>query len=103
MDHRRQVEPFDVGRDLLDGGLLETSFQKYIECGVQELLMALLLLVAGRPPRARARERQVCVNLRYEFAGPVLERFIGPVFDHIAATFIDAFVKRADDLYKARS
>jgi ribosome-associated toxin RatA of RatAB toxin-antitoxin module len=28
---------------------------------------------------------------------------IGPVFNHIATTFIDAFVKRADDLPKPRS
>ncbi len=46
---------------------------------------------------------KVELDLRYEFAGPVLERFIGPVFDHIAATFIDAFVKRADDLPTPRS
>jgi len=43
------------------------------------------------------------VDLRHGFAGPVLERLIGPVFDHIAATFIDAFVKRADNLHKPRS
>jgi ribosome-associated toxin RatA of RatAB toxin-antitoxin module len=42
-------------------------------------------------------------DLRYEFAGPVLERLIGPVFNHIATTFIDAFVKRADDLHQPRS
>jgi ribosome-associated toxin RatA of RatAB toxin-antitoxin module len=41
-------------------------------------------------------------DLRYEFAAPVLEGLIGPVFDHIATTFIDAFVKRADDLHKQR-
>jgi ribosome-associated toxin RatA of RatAB toxin-antitoxin module len=37
-------------------------------------------------------------DLSYEFAAPVLEGLIGPVFNHIAATFIDAFVKRADEL-----
>jgi hypothetical protein len=47
-----------LGCDLLDGGLLETSFQKYIEGDVQELLVALLLLRACRPPGARARDRQ---------------------------------------------
>ncbi|HWZ71578.1 MAG TPA: type II toxin-antitoxin system RatA family toxin [Casimicrobiaceae bacterium] len=46
---------------------------------------------------------KVVFDLRYEFAGPVLERLIGPVFDHIATTFIDAFVKRADDVHKQRS
>jgi ribosome-associated toxin RatA of RatAB toxin-antitoxin module len=39
-------------------------------------------------------------HLAYEFAAPVLEGLIGPVFSHIATTFIDAFVKRADALYK---
>jgi ribosome-associated toxin RatA of RatAB toxin-antitoxin module len=38
--------------------------------------------------------------LRYQFAARVLEGLIEPVFNHIAATFIDAFVKRADDLDK---
>jgi ribosome-associated toxin RatA of RatAB toxin-antitoxin module len=38
-------------------------------------------------------------DLRYEFAATVLEGLIGPAFDHIAATFIDAFVSRADQLY----
>jgi ribosome-associated toxin RatA of RatAB toxin-antitoxin module len=42
-------------------------------------------------------------DLHYEFAAPVLESLIGPVFSHIAATFIDAFVQRADDLHKKRS
>ena len=42
-------------------------------------------------------------DLRYDFASRVLERLIGPVFDHIATTFIDAFVKRADNVYKQRS
>jgi ribosome-associated toxin RatA of RatAB toxin-antitoxin module len=46
---------------------------------------------------------KVVFDLRYAFAGPVLERLIGPVFDHIATTFIDAFVKRADDVHKQRS
>jgi hypothetical protein len=40
--------------------LLETSFQKDIECDVQELLVALLLLSACRPPGARAYNRQFC-------------------------------------------
>jgi ribosome-associated toxin RatA of RatAB toxin-antitoxin module len=34
-------------------------------------------------------------ELNYEFATPVLEGLIGPVFGRIADSFIDAFVKRA--------
>ena len=39
--------------------------------------------------------------LSYEFAGPALERLIGPVFNHIADSFIDAFVRRAETVYGA--
>ncbi len=34
-------------------------------------------------------------ELAYEFATQLLDKAIGPVFGHIARTFIDAFVKRA--------
>jgi len=43
---------------------------------------------------------KVELDLRYEFAGAALERLIGPVFNRIATTFIDAFVKRADQVNK---
>ena len=38
-------------------------------------------------------------ELAYEFATHLLERVVGPVFGHIANTFIDAFVKRAETVY----
>jgi ribosome-associated toxin RatA of RatAB toxin-antitoxin module len=38
-------------------------------------------------------------ELAYEFATNLLDRVIGPVFGHIANTFIDAFVKRAEAVY----
>jgi ribosome-associated toxin RatA of RatAB toxin-antitoxin module len=44
---------------------------------------------------------KVELELHYEFAAPVLERLIGPVFSHIAHTFIDAFVRRAETVYAA--
>jgi len=37
-------------------------------------------------------------DLTYEFATSLLDRVIGPVFSHIANTFIDAFVKRAESV-----
>jgi len=40
-------------------------------------------------------------ELAYEFATPVLEMVVGPVFSHIANTFIDAFVRRAESVYPA--
>ena len=41
--------------------------------------------------------------LAYEFATHVLERAVGPVFGHIANTFIDAFVRRAEAVYPRQS
>ena len=34
-------------------------------------------------------------RLHYEFSNGLLEKLVGPVFSHIANTFVDAFVKRA--------
>ena len=39
---------------------------------------------------------RVELNLRYEFASPVLERFAGAVFEEIANSLVDAFARRAD-------
>ena len=39
-------------------------------------------------------------SLNYEFANQFLERIIAPVFSHIANTFVDGFVVRADKIYK---
>lgn len=38
-------------------------------------------------------------HLHYEFAHKVLEKALGPVFHHIANTFVDSFVKRASQVY----
>ena len=38
-------------------------------------------------------------ELAYEFSTHVLETVVGPVFSHIANTFIDAFVHRAEAVY----
>jgi len=40
-------------------------------------------------------------KLHYEFESILLEKIIGPVFGMIASTFVDGFVKRADQLYGA--
>ena len=37
-------------------------------------------------------------RLQYEFSSKLFEKVIGPVFSHIANTFVDAFVKRASQL-----
>jgi ribosome-associated toxin RatA of RatAB toxin-antitoxin module len=38
-------------------------------------------------------------ELAYEFANGLIEAIVGPVFNHIAGTFIDAFVRRAEKLH----
>ncbi len=38
-------------------------------------------------------------QLAYEFSSKIFEKVIGPVFSQIANTFVDAFVKRADQVY----
>jgi ribosome-associated toxin RatA of RatAB toxin-antitoxin module len=52
--------------------------------------------------RFRALAPDACkveLELAYEFATHVLERVVGGVFGHIANTFIDAFVRRAETVY----
>jgi len=39
-------------------------------------------------------------SLNYEFENHFLEKIIAPVFNHIANTFVDGFVVRADKIYK---
>ena len=38
-------------------------------------------------------------RLQYEFSNKLLEKLVGPVFHHIANTFVDAFIHRADKVY----
>ncbi len=55
----------------------------------------------GRP----GGEEQACkieFDLRYAFASAALERVVSPVFDRVANTLVDAFVRRAEDVYGAR-
>ena len=45
------------------------------------------------------RACQVEFELRYEFASRALARVLEPLFDRIADTMVDAFTRRADELY----
>ena len=38
-------------------------------------------------------------RLHYEFANRILDKLVGPVFKHIADTFLEAFLQRAEQLY----
>jgi ribosome-associated toxin RatA of RatAB toxin-antitoxin module len=45
------------------------------------------------------RACQVDFELRYDFASRTLGRVLEPLFDKIADTMVDAFTRRADELY----
>ena len=38
-------------------------------------------------------------SMSYDFAGAVLGRILGPLFDQIANTMVDAFIRRAEVVY----
>ena len=38
-------------------------------------------------------------RLHYEIASRILDKLIGPVFGHIANTLVDAFIRRAEQVY----
>jgi ribosome-associated toxin RatA of RatAB toxin-antitoxin module len=53
---------------------------------------------AWRFRRLSAQACSVEFSLEYEMAGP-LAKLLEPLFDHIADTMVDAFTRRADELY----
>ena len=55
----------------------------------------------GRPG-SDAEACKIEFDLRYAFASPALEAVVSPVFDKVANTFVDSFVKRAEAVYGAR-
>jgi ribosome-associated toxin RatA of RatAB toxin-antitoxin module len=42
---------------------------------------------------------KIIFRLNYEFENSLLEKLISPVFSHIASTFVDGFIARADKVY----
>jgi ribosome-associated toxin RatA of RatAB toxin-antitoxin module len=53
---------------------------------------------AGEGPAACKIE----FEMRYDFSSKALEAVVSPVFDKVANTFVDSFVKRAEVVYGAR-
>jgi ribosome-associated toxin RatA of RatAB toxin-antitoxin module len=41
-------------------------------------------------------------RLHYEFSNRLLDKLVGPVFKHIANTLLDAFLRRAQQLYGSK-
>jgi ribosome-associated toxin RatA of RatAB toxin-antitoxin module len=55
----------------------------------------------GRP----GSEQPACkveLDLRYKFASGALETVVSPVFDRVAGTLVESFVRRAEDVYGPR-
>ncbi|MEK8032798.1 type II toxin-antitoxin system RatA family toxin [Ideonella sp. DXS29W] len=55
----------------------------------------------GRPG-ADADACRIEFDLRYAFSSRPLEAVLSPVFDRVANTFVDSFVKRAEQIYGER-
>ena len=56
-------------------------------------------------PQAGGALAEACkieFDLRYTFASAALEAVVSPVFDRIANTFVDSFVKRAEQVHGPR-
>jgi ribosome-associated toxin RatA of RatAB toxin-antitoxin module len=59
----------------------------------------------GAPAGSEGLQPAACrieFDLRYAFASPALELVVSPVFDKVAATFVDSFVRRAEEVYGSR-
>jgi ribosome-associated toxin RatA of RatAB toxin-antitoxin module len=59
----------------------------------------------GGPAGGAGGEEPACkieFDLRYAFTSGALEAVVSPVFDRVANTLVDAFVRRAEDVYGAR-
>ena len=54
------------------------------------------------PGDAEAQACKIEFEMRYAFSNRPLEAVLSPVFDRIANTFVDSFVRRAEQVYGAR-
>lgn len=54
------------------------------------------------PGDEAAKACKIEFDMRYAFSRGPLEAVVSPVFDRVANTFVDAFVKRAEQVYGAR-
>jgi ribosome-associated toxin RatA of RatAB toxin-antitoxin module len=87
--HNQHVDDRSVLVGLVDGpfSLLDGHWQ---------------FLPLGPAGSAPAQACKVELDLRYAFASPALETVVSPVFDRIANTLVDSFVRRAEQVYGPR-
>ncbi len=85
----QHVEDRSVLVGLVDGpfSLLDGNWQ-FLPLGPQD----------GAPVQACKIE----LDLRYAFASSALEAVVSPVFDRVANTLVDSFVRRAEQVYGPR-
>ena len=83
-----QVADASVAIDLVDGPF--------------SLLDGTWLFKSLGQPGSEQRACKVDFELRYSFASPALELVVSPVFDKVANTFVDSFVRRAEAVYGTR-
>ena len=57
----------------------------------------------GHHPNITINYCKVTLSLEYGFSSAALASVVGPVFDKIAASLVDAFVKRAEQIYGTES
>ena len=60
------------------------------------------LALPGAPEGSESGACRIEFEMRYGFANAVLEAAISPVFDRIADTFVDSFVRRAEQVHGPR-
>jgi len=92
VDYRGMRQRFTTRNTMIDGECIEMALVD----GPFRRLHGLWSFTALAPDACRAE-----LTLSYQLASPLLARAIGPAFDRIANSLLDAFVQRADALYGA--
>jgi ribosome-associated toxin RatA of RatAB toxin-antitoxin module len=81
----------------VDIGLVDGPFSQ-----LEGLWRFVPLPLAAAEPQAAEAACKIEFEMRYAFSNTVLEAAVSPVFDRIANTFVDSFVRRAEQVYGPR-
>ena len=102
---------------LAKGGVRHAFTTRNVHLGTQEVRVQLVdgpfselegtwlfapVARAGQVQDADAAACRVAFDLRYAFASAALEALVSPVFDRIADTLVDSFVRRAEQVHGPR-
>ena len=107
--HERSERELRASITMERAGVRQTFTTRNLHLPGREVRMKLVdgpfSLLDGRwtfhPLGKQAAERacKVALELHYSFKNPALAALVGPVFDKIAGNLVDAFVKRAEQVY----